>query len=85
MCHRPRKGEDAVTGTAGFRNGVNIPEEYIYDVNGNMTNDLNKNLPVQYNHLNLVSKYLRMSSDVPWSVCLLSAVVWHTDRNVYSW
>jgi len=58
------KVEDAVAGTAGFRNGVNNPEEYIYDVNGNMTNDFNKNLPVQYNHLNLVSKYLRMSSDI---------------------
>gem|GEM_PF-4937366 len=22
---------------------------------------------------------------IPWSVCLLSAVAWHTDRNVYSW
>ena len=22
---------------------------------------------------------------IPWLVCRLSAVVWHTDRNVYSW
>jgi len=58
------KVEDAITGTAGFRNAVNQPVEYSYDINGNMTNDLNKNLPVQYNHLNLVSKYLRMSSDI---------------------
>ncbi len=51
------KVEDAITGTAGFYNGVNIQEEYSYDVNGNMTHDRNKGFQMWYNHLNLVKSH----------------------------
>ena len=38
----------------GFKDGVNTTVEYIYDANGNMTQDLNKGITlITYNHLNL--------------------------------
>jgi RHS repeat-associated protein len=36
-----------------FTNGANQDTEYIYDANGNMTQDLNKKISVSYNILNL--------------------------------
>lgn len=51
--------EDAGNGIYGFKNGVNITTEYTYDLNGNMTRDLNKGIGttttdgITYNHLNL--------------------------------
>ena len=37
-----------------FKNGANSTTEYMYDANGNLTKDLNKNITdIQYNFLNL--------------------------------
>ncbi len=53
------KVEDAVSAAAygintNFVNGVNVATEYVYDANGNLTQDLNKNISnIQYNVLNL--------------------------------
>ncbi|SHI36498.1 DUF6443 domain-containing protein [Bacteroides stercorirosoris] len=50
---------DAVTTMAynnsfEFKNGANATTEYMYDANGNLTKDLNKNITdIQYNFLNL--------------------------------
>lgn len=40
----------------GFKSGVDLTKEYTYDVNGNMTDDENKDQSVAYNHLNLTKK-----------------------------
>ena len=51
--------DDAVTATSytggtNFINGANTSNEYVYDQNGNLTKDLNKNISnIQYNSLNL--------------------------------
>src|SRR5690554_5721999 len=39
----------------GFRDGINLGDDYRYDANGNMTTDLNKGIikAIKYNHLNL--------------------------------
>ncbi|MDO6812238.1 DUF6443 domain-containing protein [Tenacibaculum soleae] len=43
--------------TYGFKDGANATTEYIYDVNGNMTKDLNKGITnITYNHLNLPTR-----------------------------
>lgn len=45
---------DSGDGVYGFKNGVNLTTEYVYDVNGNMTRDDNKGITtITYNHLNL--------------------------------
>lgn len=42
------------SGTYGFVDGANLPIEYIYDKNGNLTQDYNKGIAlIQYNSLNL--------------------------------
>ena len=54
--------DDAVTGSAyngsfEFKDAVKQANEYAYDANGNLTNDLNKNISeIQYNCLNLPRK-----------------------------
>ena len=54
-----RKVTDNATNTAynnnfEFKDGINLDVEYIYDANGNLTKDLNKNISdIQYNYLNL--------------------------------
>ena len=54
--------EDAVSTAAygtntAFVNGTSTAGEYVYDVNGNLTKDLNKGITdIQYNVLNLTSK-----------------------------
>jgi RHS repeat-associated protein len=45
---------DDSNNSEGFNDGINLPVEYIYDVNGNMTSDYNKGITaITYNHLNL--------------------------------
>ena len=46
---------DAITAnTEGFKDGNTVGDDYVYDVNGNMTLDKNKNITaITYNHLNL--------------------------------
>ncbi|KEO71621.1 DUF6443 domain-containing protein [Anditalea andensis] len=42
---------------SGFKDGVNLEEEYVYDANGNMVLDRNKGITsITYNHLNLPAK-----------------------------
>lgn len=44
-------------GNFEFRDGANLPVEYLYDLNGNLIQDLNKNIvDIQYNCLNLPSR-----------------------------
>ncbi|MET3022035.1 DUF6443 domain-containing protein [Flavobacterium hydatis] len=51
------KVEDSSGSTEGFKNGVDIPVEYGYDFNGNMTNDANKGISaIAYNYLSLPTK-----------------------------
>lgn len=41
----------------GFKNGTNTGDDYDYDDNGNLINDLNKNISlIEYNHLDLVTR-----------------------------
>jgi len=48
------KVKDNVSHIEGFKDGVDILEEYIYDANGNMIFDANKKITsILYNHLNL--------------------------------
>ena len=42
-----------------FKDGIDLPAEYEYDENGNLTKDLNKNITaIQYNCLNLPSRVM---------------------------
>jgi len=51
------KVEDATGNAAGFSNGASTTNEYVYDNNGNLTKDSNKNIStIAYNCLNLPSK-----------------------------
>ena len=48
--------DDATGNTAGFSNGASTTNEYVYDNNGNLTKDSNKNISsIAYNVLNLPS------------------------------
>ena len=67
--NRLTKVTDAVTtpvtcqGAFHFVDGANVPEEYTYDTNGNITRDLNRNITsITYNELNLPS-VITMSGD----------------------
>lgn len=45
------------SGTPGFKNGTNSGDDYTYDDNGNLIEDLNKGISlIEYNHLDLVTK-----------------------------
>lgn len=39
-----------------FKNGGNTGDDYVYDANGNMVEDKNKEITITYNHLNLPVK-----------------------------
>ncbi|MFZ1807622.1 MAG: RHS repeat-associated core domain-containing protein, partial [Cyclobacteriaceae bacterium] len=48
---------DAAPGQKGFVDGNSSGDDYLYDANGNMTTDKNKNITaITYNHLNLPEK-----------------------------
>ncbi|PIZ06094.1 MAG: type IV secretion protein Rhs, partial [Flavobacteriales bacterium CG_4_10_14_0_8_um_filter_32_5] len=45
---------DTANNIYGFKDGANLTTEYLYDANGNMKTDANKNITaIQYNYLNL--------------------------------
>jgi RHS repeat-associated protein len=48
----------------GFKDGIQLTEEYLYDANGNMVEDANKQIEsIAYNHLNLPKKVHFASGD----------------------
>jgi len=49
-----RDASTSIYKAAGFKDGTNTNNDYVYDVNGNMTEDRNKGISdITYNHLNL--------------------------------
>ena len=59
-----QKVDDASGKPEGFKDGVNLTEEYIYDGNGNMVEDKNKGIAsISYNHLNLPVKVIMDTGD----------------------
>ncbi len=55
---------DAGNESEGFRDGTNPGDDYQYDNNGNMTEDLNKEITsITYNHLNLPDKVEKDASN----------------------
>jgi RHS repeat-associated protein len=61
--NKMRSIEDGTMNTLGFVNGVSDPEEYFYDVNGNIVGDANKGIDLTYNHQNLVTNVLAQGGD----------------------
>lgn len=60
------KVADAGDDEVGFIDGANTTDEYDYDANGNLTQDLNKDIPaggIQYNHLNLPMSVTKASDE----------------------
>ena len=54
-----RSGTSAFNNGFEFKDGIDLPTEYEYDENGNLTKDLNKNITaIQYNCLNLPSRVM---------------------------
>ena len=52
-----KKVKDNGNDTYGFKDGIDTTTEYVYDINGNMTKDDNKQITsIIYNHLNLPTK-----------------------------
>lgn len=53
----------------GFKNGANTSAEYQYDVNGNMIQDDNKGITVEYNHLNLPTRvvFTALGHEIRWT------------------
>ena len=52
-----QKITDSGSATLGFKDGANVATEYVYDVNGNLTEDKNKGIQsITYNFLNLPKK-----------------------------
>ncbi|HET8885644.1 MAG TPA: DUF6443 domain-containing protein [Salinimicrobium sp.] len=50
----------------GFKDGMNSTPDYAYDINGNLTSDLNKGITnISYNHLNLPNLILVSGSNMP--------------------
>ena len=50
---------DNSNNTSGFKDGNTTGDDYVYDANGNMTVDKNKNISsIVYNHLNLPTKII---------------------------
>ena len=62
--NRLTKVEDATGNSTGFTNGASQDDEYSYDYNGNLTQDLNKGITnISYNFLNLPQQ-IRYSNGV---------------------
>ena len=54
-----RSGTSTFNNGFEFKDGIDLPAEYEYDENGNLTKDLNKNITaIQYNCLNLPSRVM---------------------------
>ena len=54
-----RSGTSTFNNGFEFKDGIDLPTEYEYDENGNLTKDLNKNITaIQYNCLNLPSRVM---------------------------
>ena len=54
-----RSGTSAFNNGFEFKDGIDLPTEYEYDENGNLTKDLNKNITaIQYNCLNLPGRVM---------------------------
>ncbi|NAS12392.1 DUF6443 domain-containing protein [Poritiphilus flavus] len=56
ISNRLKSVGDATGDAEGFNNGTNSGDDYVYDPNGNLTQDLNKGIQtggISYNHLNL--------------------------------
>ncbi|MFL0108832.1 RHS repeat domain-containing protein [Tenacibaculum maritimum] len=52
-----KKAVDSGNDSYGFKEVLNVDNDYTYDVNGNMTKDLNKGITnISYNHLNLPTR-----------------------------
>lgn len=50
---------DNSNNTSGFKDGITTGDDYVYDANGNMTVDKNKNITsIVYNYLNLPTKII---------------------------
>ena len=53
------------TATSGFKDGSTTGDDYVYDANGNMTVDKNKNITsIVYNHLNLPTKIIFTTGNI---------------------
>lgn len=64
VSNRLRRVTDISGNVEGFKDGANTTNEYTYDLNGNLTSDLNKaigtsTIPgIKYNHLNLPTEVM---------------------------
>jgi RHS repeat-associated protein len=60
-----RVTEAQPTATSGFKDGNTTGDDYVYDANGNMTVDKNKNITsIVYNHLNLPTKIVFATGNI---------------------
>ncbi len=56
---------DNSNNTSGFKDGNTTGDDYVYDANGNMTVDKNKNITsIVYNHLNLPTKIILPTGNI---------------------
>jgi len=56
---------DNSNNTSGFKDGNTTGDDYVYDANGNMTVDKNKNITsIVYNHLNLPTKIIFSTGNI---------------------
>ncbi|WGK94044.1 MULTISPECIES: RHS repeat domain-containing protein [Flavobacterium] len=59
---------DNSNNTSGFKDGNTTGDDYVYDANGNMTVDKNKNITsIVYNHLNLPTKIIFPTGNIVYS------------------
>ncbi|MGB0254727.1 MAG: DUF6443 domain-containing protein, partial [Flavobacteriaceae bacterium] len=58
---------DTSKNSEGFADGTNTDFDYIYDNNGNLTQDKNKGITMQYNHLNLPTAITKASQSLAYT------------------